>query len=135
MSLITFENTSFTAKLDVTRQAKYVQHNTEERWCNHCCRRKSISTAYSEFVFVDLGIQHTIRMCHIAICGLPLLYNIFPRYIITARFSKKLFNINPLNAELNPICHLLALSGAHYIFHVSGFRVKYVFLIFSTPFV
>ena len=35
--------------------------------------------------------------------------------------------INPLNAELNPICHLLALLGAHYIFHVSGLRVKIYF--------
>jgi len=26
---------------------------------------------------------------------------------------------NPLNAELNPICHLLALLGAHHILHVS----------------
>jgi len=32
--------------------------------------------------------------------------------------------INPLNAELNPICHLLALLGAHHTFHVSGLRVK-----------
>jgi hypothetical protein len=32
--------------------------------------------------------------------------------------------INLLNAELNPICHLLALLGAHHIFHVSGLRVK-----------
>jgi hypothetical protein len=32
--------------------------------------------------------------------------------------------INPLNAELNPICHLLALLGAHLIFHVSKIRVK-----------
>ena len=31
---------------------------------------------------------------------------------------------NPLNAELNPICHLLALLGAHHILHVSGERVK-----------
>jgi len=31
---------------------------------------------------------------------------------------------NPLNAELNPICHLLALLGAHQIFHVSRIRVK-----------
>jgi len=30
----------------------------------------------------------------------------------------------PLKAELNPICHLLALLGAHHIFHVSGLRVK-----------
>jgi hypothetical protein len=31
---------------------------------------------------------------------------------------------NPLHAELNPICHLLALLGAHHIFHVSRIRVK-----------
>ena len=30
--------------------------------------------------------------------------------------------INPLNAELNPICHLLALFGAHHILHVSKIR-------------
>jgi len=28
-----------------------------------------------------------------------------------------------LNAELNPICHLLALLGAHHILHVSRIRV------------
>ena len=31
---------------------------------------------------------------------------------------------NPLNAELNPICHLLTLLGAHHILHVSRIRVK-----------
>ena len=35
-------------------------------------------------------------------------------------------NLNPLNAELNLICHLLALLGAHHIFHVSGLRVKFL---------
>ena len=34
------------------------------------------------------------------------------------------FNINPLNAELNPICHLLTLLGAHHFLHVSRIRVK-----------
>ena len=32
--------------------------------------------------------------------------------------------VNSLNAELNPICHLLALVGAHQILHVSRVRVK-----------
>jgi len=32
--------------------------------------------------------------------------------------------LNPLNAELNPICHLLTLLEAHYILHVSRIRVK-----------
>ena len=31
---------------------------------------------------------------------------------------------NPLNAELNPICHLLALLGAHHILHISRIRVN-----------
>jgi len=38
--------------------------------------------------------------------------------------SLLLRNINPLNAELSPICHLLALLGAHHILHVSRIRVK-----------
>jgi hypothetical protein len=36
---------------------------------------------------------------------------------------------NPLNAELNPICHLLALLRAHHILHVSRIRVKLRFFI------
>ena len=32
--------------------------------------------------------------------------------------------LNPLNAELNPICHLLALLGVHHFLHVSRIRVK-----------
>ena len=32
--------------------------------------------------------------------------------------------IYPLNAELNPICHLLALLGAHHILHVCRIRVN-----------
>jgi len=32
--------------------------------------------------------------------------------------------LNPLNAELNPICYLLALLGPHHFLHVSRIRVK-----------
>ena len=32
--------------------------------------------------------------------------------------------VNPLNAQLNHICHLLALLGAHHILHVSRIRDK-----------
>jgi len=42
--------------------------------------------------------------------------------ICTNKYCK--IYINTLNAELNPICHLLALIGAHHIFHVSMIRVK-----------
>jgi len=35
-----------------------------------------------------------------------------------------LYCINPLNAELNPICHLLALLRVHHFLHVRRIRVK-----------
>jgi len=33
-------------------------------------------------------------------------------------------NFNPLKPQLNPICYLLALLGAHHFLHVSRIRVK-----------
>jgi hypothetical protein len=39
-----------------------------------------------------------------------------------AMFS--IWTMNPLNAELNLICYLLALLGAHHFLHVSRIRVK-----------
>ena len=41
------------------------------------------------------------------------------RYIFTYDCT-----INPLNAELNPICYLLALLGVHHFLHVSKITVK-----------
>jgi len=49
------------------------------------------------------------------------LYNKIPGYIKEMDNCKA---FNPLNAELNPICQLLALLGAHHILHISGLRVK-----------
>jgi hypothetical protein len=52
-------------------------------------------------------IQQSIFVCHIGShrCDYPPI-------------------IIPLNTELNPICHLLALLEAHHILHVSRIRVK-----------
>ena len=38
--------------------------------------------------------------------------------------SKNIEEFNPLNPELNPICYLLALLGAHHFLHVSRIMVK-----------
>ena len=46
----------------------------------------------------------------------------------TTTLSKVITAINPLNAQLNPICHLLALLGAHHILYVSWIRVKSITL-------
>jgi hypothetical protein len=39
-------------------------------------------------------------------------------------FKVFILHFNPLNAEFNTICHLLALLGAHHILYVSRIRVK-----------
>jgi len=68
----------------------------------------------------------------------PLLPHLFPRLILDLNVisSKLMFLtvfdvtkhihllLNPLNAELNPVCYLLALLGAHHLLHVSRIRVK-----------
>jgi len=37
---------------------------------------------------------------------------------------QNMYKFKPLNPELNPICHLLALLEAHHILHVSRVRDK-----------
>ena len=44
--------------------------------------------------------------------------------LITALYHLIYCWLNPLKAELNPICYLLALLGAHHFLHVSRIRVK-----------
>ena len=39
-------------------------------------------------------------------------------------YNNSVYVFNPLNPELNPICYLLALLGAHHFLHVSRIRVK-----------
>jgi len=45
-------------------------------------------------------------------------------YIFRKYVQKNWSFINPLKPELNPICYLLALLGAHHFLHVSRIRVK-----------
>ena len=88
--------------------------------------------------------------CHgsISVCGRGVVYKTLVLYILPGQKAeniqltfwctlsffkhssglKKLYviymTVNPLNPELNPICHLLALLGAHHFLHVSRTMVK-----------
>jgi hypothetical protein len=53
----------------------------------------------------------------------------FQHFLVLSPTKSLLFPaINPLNPKLNPICHLLALLGAHHILHVSRIRVKQIYM-------
>jgi len=56
-----------------TRQAMYVQLNTEVRSCKHCHSGKAISIIYSDCVFLDLGIQHATHIRHIILSSVACL--------------------------------------------------------------
>jgi hypothetical protein len=56
-------------------------------------------------------VEKIYKMQHLEGNGTPVLY-----------IGRTVLNL--LNTELNSICHLLALLGAHHILHVSRIRVK-----------
>ena len=60
---------------------------------------------------ISYNIHSTMQSCII----FSVTHHVF---IVTAAV------FNPLNPELNPICYLLALLGAHNFLHVSRIRVK-----------
>ena len=75
-----------------------------------------------------------IIQCHINVIGRATRYccdAVFevlrhvPMQLLILFFVRFLCRIiSPLNAELNPICYLLALWGVHHFLHVSRIRVK-----------
>jgi len=54
--------------------------------------------------------------------------NIYIYIIICCKIKKFSILPNLLNAQLNPVCNLLSLLGAHHILHVSRIRVQQSFL-------
>jgi hypothetical protein len=96
----------------LTQQAAYVRRKIVARSHNHSCHGK----ATMRFLcIVELRKSATEnKVGSIVADNNAAILNIIHINI----------KINHSNAELNPICHLLALLGAHHILHVSRIRVK-----------
>jgi hypothetical protein len=83
---------------------------------------------------LDMSVPYPFTVSVLALWS-PIKTSSFPRPITSQQWlvsvcptSIDVFThhgeINPLNAKLNPICHLLALLGAHHILRVSRIKVK-----------
>ena len=62
--------------------------------------------------------------CPVLICVVCCVVSRMGHLAVEWAHESTIIEFNPLNAELNPICFLLALLGAHHILHVSRIRVK-----------
>jgi hypothetical protein len=60
-------------KFHRTRDTVNVEHSTEARSHNHCCRGKAVSIACSGCVSVALVMQHAERMRHIIVSSVACL--------------------------------------------------------------
>jgi len=68
--------------------------------------------------------QRSASPSHFAVRNFPCMPQICLSFLaLCERFFECAHLFDPLNAELNPICHFLTLLGAHFL-HVSRIRVK-----------
>jgi len=79
-----------------------------------------MSWARGIYVGNERCIQERYHLEHLVVDGRKILRLIFKKHCGTAWLAV----FNPLNAELNPICHLLALLGGATIVVASRLRVK-----------
>jgi len=75
--------------------------------------------------FYDVCLGNPVKIRKQAIYNIIILLEMRTHSKLTCNIYNRV-HFNPLNAELNPICHLLALLGAHHILHVSRVRVNMV---------
>jgi len=79
----------------------------------------SPETCWASYKYRIIKFWYIVASCWI------FLYEFYYDALIHEHQSNKNKHIfNPLNPELNPICYLLALLGAHHFLHVSRIRVK-----------
>ena len=77
----------------------------------------------SLFAILRTSLKNPVGISHCR-CKLWECFQIFVCVLQLVSAGRWELPLNSLNTELNPTSHLLALLGAHQIFHVSRMRVK-----------
>ena len=71
------------------------------------CQKAAWKKSRTDALWVHSDVHSTVCVC-----------------VCARLYARGKTEVNPSNAELNPICQLLALLGAHHILHVSRVRVN-----------
>jgi len=82
----------------------------------------------SAYTVTSASYYYLYRLFILVSIPCPFLKTIIISDICASLFIGYCQHFNPLNAKLNPICHLLALLGAHPILHISRIRVNFIFI-------
>ena len=113
-------------------QMKFLRHllgiTKVDKEKNQCIREKTgaENTVKEIKQYQENWLQHIQRMDTNRIPKQALQYKPKGRRHTRRPRKKWRDQFNPLNTELNPICYLLALLGAHHFLHVSRIRVKFL---------
>jgi hypothetical protein len=90
----------------------------------NCARRMTQICVFNTRLFsMHNTLNYAIRTACLRMVLLTDVYRNLTSLWIKPR-ERAFKQFNPLNAKLNPICHLLALLWAHHILHISRIRVK-----------
>ena len=109
------------------------EHYCIASWCEGCnlnlvpTERDCIGEVYPQVratVISTSTVAVVLLTFSFRFLGRSLITASYKTIVNTGGFSYCIENLNPLNAELNPICYLLALLGAQHFLHVSRIRVK-----------
>ena len=101
------------------------QTGTERRWAS-IAFLQNLWTCFCKQINEKQDITVSMNRFILHAGAYPKISGVIFKKIAVSILQRKtwIYTPNPLNPELNPICYLLALLGAHHFLHVSRIRVK-----------
>ena len=106
-------------------------YRTTDKWHLNMDDSKQLTSKYNTDWIIVIVIMMMVVVVVVVVMTMTIMQKVVVLIIccivgefVAEWWIRNAWSLNCLKAELNPICHLLSLLGAHHIFHVSRIRVK-----------